>query len=414
MQDYERRLHETRVPGGSAAEPYFHWLQERVFQGGELLIGELDGNFAGFVAGWIEQAASITETPDSNRFGYISDVYVLPAYRGKRIATQLLKAIESRLARSGITRLRINALANNKSAWTSYERSGFRAYETMHEKRLASNSADPVSAISTREASHASVPLIEAEDATAIPDRVRRKYIDSLQEPQEFYVENLVRTGRKVLIRKGTEVIGYAVVNGLSVVEFCINDNETSWITTAFENVLRHCGASQALCKTFDPLMVMASASLTARTRTVAHLFREVLNPDFTEDPSIAVRPGREADINTVLRIHDGFFDGGREIEDYINEGGLYLYSSADAEPLGCGIFKPVIKGRDAWDVGMVVAKAHRRKGLGSYIAAHLKHHCLTSGRRPICGCSTDNVASRRALENAGFATRHSLIEFSY
>jgi ribosomal protein S18 acetylase RimI-like enzyme len=55
-----------------------------------VLIAETQGIFVGFAAGWVEQDDNIAETADSNRFGYISDICVMPAYRGQRIALRLL------------------------------------------------------------------------------------------------------------------------------------------------------------------------------------------------------------------------------------------------------------------------------------------------------------------------------------
>jgi hypothetical protein len=83
--------------------------------GGVVLLAERGGNFLGFVAGWIEQTDNIAETADSNRFGYISDICVLPACRGQRIG------IEQYFRHAGVRRLRINSLAVNTSAQTSYE-----------------------------------------------------------------------------------------------------------------------------------------------------------------------------------------------------------------------------------------------------------------------------------------------------
>jgi GNAT superfamily N-acetyltransferase len=103
---------------------------------GAVLVAESNCIFVGFVAGWIEETDNIGETPDSNRAGYISDVCVMPEFRGRRIAAQLLKEIVRRLARFGIMRLRINALAANRSARTSYEYSGFVPYEMVYEKLI--------------------------------------------------------------------------------------------------------------------------------------------------------------------------------------------------------------------------------------------------------------------------------------
>ena len=54
----------------------------------------------------------------------ISDICVMPAFRGRRIAGQLLAEIERYLGRAGVTRLRITALSANSSAQAGYEHAG--------------------------------------------------------------------------------------------------------------------------------------------------------------------------------------------------------------------------------------------------------------------------------------------------
>ena len=133
LQEYERLRHPT-LPGEQIADPYLRWMRQRAEAAGVVLVAEKEGNFVGFVSGWIEVSADIAETPESNRFGYISDICVLPAFRGRRIATQLLAAIERYLCRAGVTRLRITALAANPSAQAAYEHTGFAPYEVVYEK----------------------------------------------------------------------------------------------------------------------------------------------------------------------------------------------------------------------------------------------------------------------------------------
>jgi ribosomal protein S18 acetylase RimI-like enzyme len=136
LQEYERLRHTTRLPGEQIADAYLKWMQDQATADGAVLVAECEGNFAGFAAGWIEQTSNIAETSDSNRFGYISDICVMPAFRRRRIATQLLDAMEQNLGRASITRLRINALAVNASAQASYERAGFAPYEIVYEKSV--------------------------------------------------------------------------------------------------------------------------------------------------------------------------------------------------------------------------------------------------------------------------------------
>jgi ribosomal protein S18 acetylase RimI-like enzyme len=134
LHEEERRLHDSRLPGEKTADAYLVWMLGEAARDGAVFVAEAGGLFAGFAAGWIVQENLIEETPDSNRFGYISDVCVLPAFRGRRLAGRLLDALESRLSQSGVTRMRLSALAANKAARTSYERSGYAPYEIVYEK----------------------------------------------------------------------------------------------------------------------------------------------------------------------------------------------------------------------------------------------------------------------------------------
>ena len=136
LQEYERRQSTTRLPGEQVADAYLAWMGQRADGAGALLVAEIDGRFAGFVVGWVEDAAYIAEAADSSRFGLISDILVVPEYRGRRIAARLIKAMERDLGTRGVTRLRINALVSNVSARRSYEHAGLVPYEVLREKMI--------------------------------------------------------------------------------------------------------------------------------------------------------------------------------------------------------------------------------------------------------------------------------------
>jgi ribosomal protein S18 acetylase RimI-like enzyme len=129
LHEHERRLHNSRLPGEETGDVYLAWMLAAAQQDGAVLVAEVGGAFAGFAAGWIAQDDVIEETPDSNRHGYISDVCVLPPFRGRRVASKLLEAVEARLRRSGVSRMRLSALAANAAARRVYERSGYTLYE---------------------------------------------------------------------------------------------------------------------------------------------------------------------------------------------------------------------------------------------------------------------------------------------
>ena len=136
LQEHERRLDATtRLPGEQIADAYLARLRQEVAEKrGAILVAERNGAFAGFAVGWIIERDHIPESADSSRFGYLSDICVMPAHRRQGIAQRLLAALEQQLASAGITRFRLFTLAANASARATYESAGFAAYEVLYEK----------------------------------------------------------------------------------------------------------------------------------------------------------------------------------------------------------------------------------------------------------------------------------------
>jgi ribosomal protein S18 acetylase RimI-like enzyme len=137
LQDYEVPLHDTRLPGGTRMERYLAELLDDLKDGaGAIFIAEAAGACVGCIACLVVVDHSVQETADSNRHGYVSDIYVAPRHRSQGVAQLLLAAAERHLASTGVTRLRVNVLANNAKARRAYERYGFAPYEVMYEKRI--------------------------------------------------------------------------------------------------------------------------------------------------------------------------------------------------------------------------------------------------------------------------------------
>jgi ribosomal protein S18 acetylase RimI-like enzyme len=136
LQEHERAIHDARLAGAGNTEAYFEkLLGELAAKSGAFFVAEAAGKFAGLGAGFIESYDLDLETPDSCTYGYCSDIYVAPAFRGTGLAQRLLDVLERHLAaQAPITRLRINVLAVNRIACRAYERAGFVPYEIIYER----------------------------------------------------------------------------------------------------------------------------------------------------------------------------------------------------------------------------------------------------------------------------------------
>jgi ribosomal protein S18 acetylase RimI-like enzyme len=104
-----------------------------------LIAEDAAGERLGLVAGHIVDQPWPMETPDSTRYGYVSDIFIKPPARGTRLARELLDAIADHLRKAdpSLTRLRVNVLAVNRVACRAYEKAGFTPYEVMYERLIA-------------------------------------------------------------------------------------------------------------------------------------------------------------------------------------------------------------------------------------------------------------------------------------
>ena len=237
---------------------------------------------------------------------------------------------------------------------------------------------------------------------------LRADYLASLPEPQEFHCERLSREGRPFLLTVDGEARGYVITDGAStLVDFHAARGDL------FGRLIEQAGIRRVLCKSFDQPLHAACAGLAAEATTKGLLYRKIVDPGFTPEPTIQFRVAHERDVPAVLAASDGFFDDDAEAIAYARAREMFLCET-EAGLAGCGLLQRVTPGREAYDVGMVVAPDQRRRGFGRHIVRHLADLCLSTGKRPIAGCSVENLASQSCLESAGFRSEHKLIEFAW
>jgi ribosomal protein S18 acetylase RimI-like enzyme len=138
LQDYERRIDERCLPGHAMRGWYLTYLQaECAAKQGRILIADVDGEIAGFVA---VQARVPSEHKDEEayEYAYVSDLGVLEVYRNKGIGRALIAGAEDFAVREGARWLRISVLAQNEIPRRLYERCGFGELVIEFEKELPS------------------------------------------------------------------------------------------------------------------------------------------------------------------------------------------------------------------------------------------------------------------------------------
>ncbi len=137
FQDFETTLHPNRRPGAEIAADYLAILEREVAaRRGAIFVAERAGAEVGFVCCWADHDPDEMIYAETRPHGYIADLFVAEAERGRGVGGALIAAAEAYLAGLGFARVRLITLATNTDARAVYEHLGYRAYEITYEKPL--------------------------------------------------------------------------------------------------------------------------------------------------------------------------------------------------------------------------------------------------------------------------------------
>lgn len=194
-----------------------------------------------------------------------------------------------------------------------------------------------------------------------------------------------------------------------------------------FTAVIEREGVETAVAGTNDPQFLSLCLDRQKAVAVNTYLFHDVyqVTPDLPAYPEAEFRLSAAAELEQLLAFYernDEFEDseaiansGGQRnfIQSLIaNRGSFGLYDG-DAL-LGVGECRISASQPPYADIGMIVDKEYRRRGLGTAILAQLKAHCYSQNAVPICSCAVENSASRKTIEKAGFVAAHRMLDIQF
>ncbi|HEY5562295.1 MAG TPA: GNAT family N-acetyltransferase [Clostridiaceae bacterium] len=245
---------------------------------------------------------------------------------------------------------------------------------------------------------------------------MRGKYLASLPYAQEHFIEDKIKKCLYYLILNDSNIIGYCCVNSEKVLfEFYLDKTALVCAQEVFKLFIDNKYFLAAECKTFDHLLMSLCLDFHKKSSCTAYLFRDYIRADYSliGYDNLSFEVLKHEDINSVLEISGNFFKDPDELEKYIAEKEVHVLYSNNII-LGVGLCTRIISHQVYHDVGMVVSKEHRNKGIGTYIIGNLIEFCCNLNLIPVCGCWYYNYASKRVLEKSGFTALHRMVRFDF
>jgi GNAT superfamily N-acetyltransferase len=204
------------------------------------------------------------------------------------------------------------------------------------------------------------------------------------------------RTGwtQPYLLSIGGETVGYGsvAVGGLwqgkpTIFEFYVLPDHRSRAFDLFETWLVASEAIAIETQTNDVLLTVMMHTFARDVTSEKLLFHDKITTTLSASGAVFRRAAPEDAAQLAeyeLDPHSGWVV---EMEgDITAAGGIHFHYNP---PYG--------------DIFMKVAEPYRRRGLGAYLVQELKRICYEDGKVPAARCNTENIASRKTLQRAGF-----------
>lgn len=148
-------------------------------------------------------------------------------------------------------------------------------------------------------------------------------------------------------------------------------------------------------------------------SKLLGTLFRDYTHEISVQvDDSINIRLAQQRDIPHLLTYESDLYETVEELQYTVSGNMVYMFEKNE-KLIGCGYLIKILLDKHYYDIGMWVNPDFRHCGYASMIISYLKNYCLSKNYIPVCGCASDNIASRKTLERNGFLSKYCLIEFT-
>ena len=264
------------------------------------------------------------------------------------------------------------------------------------------------------------ITLHKLPDFQAVED-MKRRYLESLSAPLDGMWEmGFINPQPHWQIRVDEALAGYFVSNDeQTLLQFYVRPEFDHQSSRIFQQVLVQNNLKYAMVGTIDPLLLRHCLDVQRSVKVHTHLYEAGNAHSYAQTLSAApqLRAVTLDELDRVIQFQTDCLTLDRS-----TVGWLRVYSSALIERselfvlpdedrwLGLGELRRSDTQTGVADVGMMVAPAHRGRGLATSILARLRAACESESLRAICSTTAENVAAQKAILKAGFRSRHRII----
>ncbi|HYF96102.1 MAG TPA: GNAT family N-acetyltransferase [Symbiobacteriaceae bacterium] len=227
------------------------------------------------------------------------------------------------------------------------------------------------------------------------------------------YFRSRLEGNSPVSISLDGAVIGYAALETrltgkIGVLEFYVRTGCGRYLTAAWEVLRAEVRPDYLLVRTDDPIAMQLGFDLQLPVLPGALYMEREASVRLEERSNLQITPLTAETFDEAFAVlqPESPWEGGHseeEREPMRETIGSFRYNTLqlDGKVIGVGMLTEEEEG--VLDIGMVIHRDYRRQGMAAYLLSNLASDMEEKGYRVMAGLSSENLASRKSLEKAGF-----------
>ncbi len=266
---------------------------------------------------------------------------------------------------------------------------------------------------------------LQAIDDVANIQSMKHAYLATLQAPLDGMWDAIANGSPHWTILVDGEPAGYFVTDESGVLlQFHLRPEYGPLSAEVFRYVLKERAIGSALVSTADPLLdplceAIASASVDHTLLYEIDSEKERMPVVVTQ--GLTFQPVDATDLGRVVLFQQSCLDSEQDMTDWLRGYSSNLIARGELfclyrrnEWIGLGELRRSDSQPGIADLGVMVSPEYRRRGWATDILVRLLAICDREGLQAICSTTVDNIASQKAIERAGFVSRHRLVEVNF
>lgn len=254
---------------------------------------------------------------------------------------------------------------------------------------------------------------------TASIDSLILDWRKTLLAPQDGMWETFLDMASYVEVRANNQTIGYACYNDENQLLQCYI--EPYWLPSGadfFKQLISQFEITSAMVGTNNPIFRSLAMPFQKSTIVDTFLFHDAIDTENNHEETPKIKLAWNDNLSTLVDFYHDSIGASQEwlnfyLNNLISRGELFFLAEGD-EILGACEVRNSDTDASISDIGMVVSKHHRQKGLGTFLLGKAKELAYDSNRKPICSCEANNIASLKAIHKNGFRSIHQMLKLSF